>query len=99
MIWEDFVCAKQLSPCAATVEPVLCHKGSHRNEKPVHHNEEMPLLATTREKSTKQQRASAAENKSVKLLLKIGSVNMGTKDVHNHSTTVTGTHPTQTEWG
>ena len=31
------------------LEPVLHNKRSHRNEKPAHHNEEQPSLATTRE--------------------------------------------------
>ena len=31
------------------LEPVLCNKRSHRNEKPTHRNEEQPLLAATRE--------------------------------------------------
>ena len=34
------------------LEPELWSKGSHCNEKPVHHDEEEPLLAATREKST-----------------------------------------------
>ena len=34
----------------ARLEPVLRNKRSHRNEKPVHCNEEYPLLAATREK-------------------------------------------------
>ena len=31
------------------VEPMLCDKRSHHNEKPVHHYKEQPLLATSRE--------------------------------------------------
>ena len=31
------------------LEPVLRNKGSHRNEKPTHHNEEQPPLAANRE--------------------------------------------------
>ena len=31
------------------LDPVLHNKRSHRSEKPVHHNEEYPLLTTTRE--------------------------------------------------
>ena len=31
------------------LEPVLCNKRSHHNEKPAHCNEEWPPLATTRE--------------------------------------------------
>ena len=33
----------------ALLEPVLRNKRSHDNEKPTHHNEEYPSLATTRE--------------------------------------------------
>ena len=33
----------------ACLEPVLCNKRSHCNEKAVYHNEEYPLLAATRE--------------------------------------------------
>ena len=42
------------------LEPVLCNKRSHHNEKPVHRNEESPLLAATRESlraATKTQRS------------------------------------------
>ena len=42
------------------LEPVLCKKRSHRNEKPVHRNEESPPLAATRESpraATKTQRS------------------------------------------
>ena len=41
------------------LEPVLRNKGSHRNEKPAHRNEEWPPLAATRESpraATKTQR-------------------------------------------
>ena len=31
------------------LEPVLCNKRSHDNEKPAHHNKGKPLLAKTRE--------------------------------------------------
>ena len=31
------------------LEPVLRNKRSHHNEKPAHHNEEWPLLTTTKE--------------------------------------------------
>ncbi|KAJ8790004.1 hypothetical protein J1605_004756 [Eschrichtius robustus] len=30
------------------LEPMLCNKRSHRNEKPVHRNEEEPRLTATR---------------------------------------------------
>ena len=33
-------------PC---LEPVLCHKRSHRNEKPTHHNEEQSPLTRNRQ--------------------------------------------------
>ena len=36
-------------PKPAHLEPILHNKRSHCNEKPTHHNEEQPLLATTRE--------------------------------------------------
>ena len=42
------------------LEPVLRNKRSHRNEKPVHRNEEQPPLTTTRESprvTTKTQRS------------------------------------------
>ena len=44
----------------ACLEPVLCNKRSHHNEKPRHRNEEQPPLATTRESlcaATKTQQA------------------------------------------
>ena len=44
----------------AGLEPVLHNKRSHHSEKPVHHNEEEPPLATTRESlcaATKTQRS------------------------------------------
>ena len=31
------------------LEPMLCNKRSHHNEKPAHRNEEQPLLTTARE--------------------------------------------------
>ena len=37
----------QLKP--TRLEAMLCNKRSHCNEKPVHHNKEQPLLATTKE--------------------------------------------------
>ena len=64
--------AEQLSPCATTtepegLEPVLCNKRSHYNEKAMHHREEQPPLAITREKAhALQQKASA-----IKIKLKI----------------------------
>ena len=44
----------------ARLEPVLCNKRSHCDEKPAHHNEEWPPLAATRESlhsATKTQRS------------------------------------------
>ena len=46
------------------LEPVLCHKGSHRYEKPAHRNEEQPLFAPQLEKARAQQwRLNTAKNK------------------------------------
>ena len=42
------------------LEPVLCNKRGHHNEKPAHRNEEQPPLAATRESpwaATKTQRS------------------------------------------
>ena len=51
---EDLNSADQRSPQATTtkpscLEPVLCNKRSHHNEKPEKGNTEQPLLTTTRE--------------------------------------------------
>ena len=53
-------------PCISTTEPVLCNRRSHLNEKPVHFNEEWPLLVTTRESLCAAMRPSAAKNKYLK---------------------------------
>ena len=50
-------------PCISTTEPMLCNKRSHLNEKPVHCNEEWPLLVTTRESLCAAMRPSATKNK------------------------------------
>ena len=52
------------------LEPVLCNKRSHHNEKPAHHNKEKAPLATTREKKKpkQQQKPRTAINKYIKLL-------------------------------
>ena len=50
--------------------PVLLSKRDHRNEKPVPHNAEQPLLSTTRETCAQQQRPSIAINKTWSYLLK-----------------------------
>ena len=41
-------CAPQLLK-PTSLEPVLCNKRSHDNERPAHRNEEWPPLAATRE--------------------------------------------------
>ena len=46
------------------LEPELCNKRSHRNEKPVHRSEEWPPLTATRETpraATKTQRSQKKE--------------------------------------
>ena len=53
----------------AHLEPVLCNKRSHRNEKPVHRNEEWPLLTATRESlhaATKTQCSQKEKKKNKK---------------------------------
>ena len=52
---------------AARLEPVLCNKRSHCNERPVHLNEEQPLLATTRKSPVQQWKPNAAKNKLINL--------------------------------
>ena len=50
------------------LEPVLCNKRSHLNEKPTHHNAEQPLLSSTREsrmKATKTERPAQLKIKQV----------------------------------
>ena len=47
----------------AHLEPVLHDKRSHRNEKPVHCNEEQPLLAQLGKASMQQQKPNTAKNK------------------------------------
>ena len=50
------------------LEPVLCNKGSHCNEKLTHHNAEQPLLSSTREsrmKATKTERPAQPKIKQV----------------------------------
>ena len=69
LAWEDPTCRGATKPMRHNywahvpqlvnperLEPVLRNKRSHRNEKPVHHNEEEPLLATTREEPTCSQK-------------------------------------------
>ena len=52
--WQIPHATEQLGPWAtvtepAHLEPVLCNKRGHDSERPVHRDEEWPLLATTRE--------------------------------------------------
>ena len=62
LVWEDPTCRGATKPMShnywahvpqllksARLEPVLCNKRSHHNEKNTHHNEEQPPLAATRE--------------------------------------------------
>ena len=55
--------APQLLKPTHALEPVLSNKRSHRSEEPMHRNEKVVLLATTKEKPTQQRRHSAAINK------------------------------------
>ena len=48
MPWSSWAHAPQLLK-PACLEPVLCNKRSHCKERHVHHNEEWPPLAATRE--------------------------------------------------
>ena len=71
--------AKQLSPCTATtkplscilkpmcLEPVLCNKRSHHDEKPTHCSEEEPPVAATRESPHTATKTSRAKNNLKKL--------------------------------
>ena len=67
--------AEQLGPWATTteparLEPVLRNERGRDSERPVHRNEEWPLLATTRESpstETKTQHSNQAINQSIKL--------------------------------
>jgi len=45
------------------LEPVLCNKEGHWNEKPKDHNTQHPLLTATGEKPSQKQRPSTAKNK------------------------------------
>lgn len=52
------------------LEPALLNERDHRNEKPVPHNKEEPLLSTTKETCAQQQRPSIAINKTWSYILK-----------------------------
>ena len=52
LVWKISHAAEQLSPCAATTEPMAWNPHStrgHHNKKTTHHNEQSPLLTATRE--------------------------------------------------
>ena len=73
LVWEDPTCRGATKPMChncwahvpqllkpAPLEPMLCNKRSHHNEKPAHHNKESTPLAATRESpctATKTQRS------------------------------------------
>ena len=47
------------------LEPVLHNKRSHRNEKPVHHNEEQPRSLQLEKACAQQRRPNAAKTKLI----------------------------------
>ena len=47
----------------AHLQPVLCNKRRRRSEKPTHHNQEKPPLATTRERPRKATKTQLSQNK------------------------------------
>ena len=54
LVWEDPTCLGATQPVhpedgTCTLAPTLCSMRSHNNKKHTHHNEEWPLLTTTRE--------------------------------------------------
>ena len=51
------------------LEPVLCSKRSHHNEKPTQHTRESPLLSATTEKPVQQWRLSISKNTFLKLYI------------------------------
>ena len=56
------------------LEPMLYNKRSHRNEKPVQHNEEYPPLAATRESPhTAMKTQHSQKNKTVFFLIYLTS--------------------------
>ena len=81
LVWKDSTCCGTSKPvchnCWGPVlqllkptylEPVLCNKGSHCNEKLTHHKAEQPLLSSTREsrmKATKTERPAQPKIKQV----------------------------------
>ena len=81
LVWEDPTCRGATKPVRhnywahvpqllkpARLEPVLHNNRSHCNEKPAHHNEELPPLTTTRESprtATKSQRSQKTKTKKL----------------------------------
>ena len=73
LVQKDLTCRGATKPVSHATEPVYlepvrCNKRRDRSEKPMHHSEEEPLPATTRESRAQQQRHSAT-NKEVNLRL------------------------------
>ena len=58
----------------AHLEPVLCNKRSHHNEKPAHCNKEEPLLNATRESPRAATKTQCSQNKQTnkKTVSKLG---------------------------
>ena len=54
----------------SALESVFRPKRSHRNERPMHHDKEWPLLTATREKPLQQQRPNIAKIKTNKIIFK-----------------------------
>ena len=52
----------------STLEPMLCNKTNHHNEKPAHHNDRVASTHCNERKPAQQQRSSMAKNKYIKLL-------------------------------
>ena len=66
---------EQLGPWATTteparLEPVLCNKRGRNSERPMHRDEEWPLLATTRESPRTETKTQHSHKKKKKLLKK-----------------------------
>ena len=66
-----WACVPQLRK-PTCLEPVLCNKRSHHNEKPAHRNEEYPLLAATRESLCAAAKTHTAKKKKTHVLQKAG---------------------------
>ena len=65
--------SEELRPCTTTIKPVLHSLGAtapeptlcHHNEKPLHCNEEQPLLTTTRENHCKARKTQCSQNQII----------------------------------